>query len=423
MKIGVFVPIGNNGWLISTHAPQYMPTFELNKAIVQKAEHYHFDFALSMIKLRGFGGKTEFWDHNLESFTLMAGLAAVTSRIQIYATAATLTLPPAIVARMAATIDSISGGRFGVNLVTGWQKPEYEQMGIWPGDDYFSRRYDYLTEYVQVLRDLWGTGKSDFKGDFFTMNDCRVSPQPSVPMKVICAGQSDAGMAFSARYADFNFCFGKGVNTPTAFAPTAARMKQAAEQTGRDVGSYVLFMVIADETAVTAARAAGMLIIWFQNGWDEQYVEAGGPGSPNFHKSNALKTMRKQPQLQGKLLAKGSWDYQLVDELVPQPGDIVLPKPRYSGFFNTPLDSILRSRGIRHLVFTGIATNVCVESTLRDGFFLEYFGVVLEDATHQAGPKFAQKAALFNIETFFGWVSDVETFCDALSPTSFAHIA
>ena len=62
MKIGVFVPIGNNGWLISTHAPQYMPTFELNKAIVQKAEHYHFDFALSMIKLRGFGGKTEFWD-------------------------------------------------------------------------------------------------------------------------------------------------------------------------------------------------------------------------------------------------------------------------------------------------------------------------------------------------------------------------
>ncbi|STH66742.1 monooxygenase ycdM [Escherichia coli] len=92
----------------------------------------------------------------------MAGLAAVTSRIQIYATAATLTLPPAIVARMAATIDSISGGRFGVNLVTGWQKPEYEQMGIWPGDDYFSRRYDYLTEYVQVLARPVGHGEKRF---------------------------------------------------------------------------------------------------------------------------------------------------------------------------------------------------------------------------------------------------------------------
>lgn len=171
-------------------------------------------------------------------------------------------------------------------------------------------------------------------------------------------------------------------------------------------------------TAVAAARAAGMLIIWFQNGWDDQYVEAGGPGSPNYHKSNALKTMRQRPELQGKLLAKGGWDYQLVDELTPQEGDIVLPKPRYSGFFNTPLDSILRSRGIRHLVFTGIATNVCVESTLRDGFFLEYFGIVLEDATHQAGPAFAQQAALFNIETFFGWVSDVESFCHTLSPAT-----
>ncbi len=166
--------------------------------------------------------------------------------------------------------------------------------------------------------------------------------------------------------------------------------------------------------AVAAARAAGVQIIWFQNGWDPHYIEAGDAGSPNFHKSNALKTMRKRPELQGTLLAKGGWDYALVDALQPQPGDIVLPKPRYSGFFNTPLDSILRSRGIRHLIFTGIATNVCVESTLRDGFFLEYFGVVLEDATYQAGPPFAQQAAIFNIETFFGWVTSVDTFCESL---------
>ncbi|WP_122268911.1 LLM class flavin-dependent oxidoreductase, partial [Pseudomonas syringae group genomosp. 3] len=118
MDIGIFIPIGNNGWLISSNAPQYMPTFELNKQIVQTAESYGFDFALSMIKLRGFGGKTEFWEHNLESFTLMAGLAAVTSKIQLFATVATLTIPPAIAARMASTIDSISNGRFGINLVT-----------------------------------------------------------------------------------------------------------------------------------------------------------------------------------------------------------------------------------------------------------------------------------------------------------------
>jgi len=168
------------------------------------------------------------------------------------------------------------------------------------------------------------------------------------------------------------------------------------------------------QRAIAAARSAGIKVIFFQNGWDNQYVEAGGSGSPNYHKSNALKTMRKRPELMGKLLAKGDWDYDLVDQLQPQPGDIVLPKPRYSGFFNTQLDSLLRSYGIHHLVFTGIATNVCVESTLRDGFFLEYFGVVLEDATHQAGPDFAQKAAIYNIETFFGWVSNVNSFCDAV---------
>lgn len=254
LNVGVFIPIGNNGWLISENAPQYMPTFELNKQITLKAEAHGLDFVLSMIKLRGFGGKTEFWEHNLESFTLMAGLAAATTRIKLFATAPTLCLPPAIVARMASTIDSISNGRFGLNLVTGWQKPEYSQMGLWPGDEYFGRRYEFLSEYAQVLRDLWETGRSDLKGEFFQMDDCRLSPRPQADMKIICAGQSAAGMAFTATYADYNFCFGKGVNTPTAFAPTVARLEEAKAATGREVSSYVLFMVIADETD-EAARA------------------------------------------------------------------------------------------------------------------------------------------------------------------------
>ena len=164
--------------------------------------------------------------------------------------------------------------------------------------------------------------------------------------------------------------------------------------------------------AVAVAHAAGIQVIYFKNGWDEQYVEAGGVNSPNFHKSNALKTMRKQPELQGKLLAKGGWDFELIDELQPLAQDIVIEKPRYSGFFNTALDSMLRSKGIRNLVFVGIATNVCVESTLRDGFFLEYFGVALDDACYQAGPVEAQQASLYNIKTFFGWVSDTQEFTE-----------
>ena len=167
---------------------------------------------------------------------------------------------------------------------------------------------------------------------------------------------------------------------------------------------------------IAAARAAGMLVVFLQNGWDAAYVEAGGPGSPNWHKSNALKTMRARPELQGKFLAKGGWDYELIAEMKPQDGDIVVPKTRYSGFFNSTLDSTLRARGIRHLVLTGIATNVCVESTLRDAFHLEYFAVMLEDATHELGGAAIQKASVYNVETFFGWVSTVEQFCSTFAP-------
>ncbi|MEE4454181.1 pyrimidine utilization protein A [Novosphingobium resinovorum] len=248
MDIGVFIPIGSNGWLISTTSPRYKPSWQLNREVVVKAEQYGMDFALSMTKLRGFGGESEFWDHAMDSFTLMAGLAAATTRIKLFASTAVLTLPPAIVARMIATIDDISGGRVGVNIVSGWQEAEYSQMGIWPGEDHFRNRYAYCAEYVSVMKDLWETGTSDFKGDYFTMDDCKLSPRPAGKIEIVCAGQSGGGMAFAAQYGDYNFCMASGVNTPTANAGSVARLAEAADKAGRDVGAYVLFMVIADET-------------------------------------------------------------------------------------------------------------------------------------------------------------------------------
>ena len=160
---------------------------------------------------------------------------------------------------------------------------------------------------------------------------------------------------------------------------------------------------------LAVARGAGMPVVYLQNGWDADYVEAGGPGSPNWHKS-----MRERPELAGQLLARGGWDYELVDALAPQPGDIRVHKTRYSAFFNSQLDSVLRSRGIRTIVFVGIPSNVCVESTLRDAFHLEYFSVMLEDATHHLGPDFVRDATVYNVETFFGWVSTVADFCGSV---------
>jgi pyrimidine oxygenase len=149
---------------------------------------------------------------------------------------------------MTSTIDSISNGRFGLNVITGWQRPEYAQMGLWPGDEYFARRYDYASEYVQIMQELWTTGVSNFKGEFFKMDDCRLEPRPQAPIKVISAGQSEAGMKFIAKYADYNFVFGMGFNTPTACATTVERLQKAGAASGRKVATYGLFMIITGET-------------------------------------------------------------------------------------------------------------------------------------------------------------------------------
>ena len=246
MDFGVFIPIGNNGWIISETSPQYMPSFELNKVITQKAESYGFEFVLSMVKLRGFGGKTEFWDHNLESFTLMAGLAAVTEKITLYASVATLTLHPAMVARMAMTISDISNGRFGINIVSGWNKSEYEQMGVWPGDSHFTNRYDQSSEYVAVMKELWATGHSSFKGEFFQLEDCLVQPLPTAHIPIVGAGQSPRGMQFCAEYGDFNF-----IVTPSdlnRLRDMSAQLREAVVKTGRACGAYALNMVFIKDT-------------------------------------------------------------------------------------------------------------------------------------------------------------------------------
>jgi ureidoacrylate peracid hydrolase len=166
---------------------------------------------------------------------------------------------------------------------------------------------------------------------------------------------------------------------------------------------------------IEAARHNRLPIFYLQNGWDPMYQEAGGPLSPNQQKSNALKTMRTRPELWGELMTKGTWDYALIDAISPGPDEIVIPKARYSGFVGTALDSMLRSRDISTLLVIGVATNVCVESTVRDAFGHEYSAVVVSDCTFPAGPDSIFEASLFNIERFFGWVTGSSGLLEALS--------
>ena len=155
MKFGVFLPNGSDGYMITKAIKPYPPTWELNRDVTIEAEKQGLDFVLSMMKFRGFGGETGFWDECMESFTLMASLASVTERIGLIPTVTLLAQHPAYVARMMATLDDVSKGRVGLNIVTGWNKFEYEQMGLWRGDEYFEERYEYALDYVNILRTLW----------------------------------------------------------------------------------------------------------------------------------------------------------------------------------------------------------------------------------------------------------------------------
>jgi ureidoacrylate peracid hydrolase len=152
-----------------------------------------------------------------------------------------------------------------------------------------------------------------------------------------------------------------------------------------------------------AARVAQIPIIYLQMGYKPDLSNSGGPNSPNWHKELAMSLMRARPELKGKILTEGTWDFNIVDELAPQPGDLVVVKTRYSGFAGTTLDSLLRMRGVQFLFFAGIATNVCVESTLRDAFFLDYWPILIADGAMPAGDAKHHEATLFNVESFFGW--------------------
>jgi ureidoacrylate peracid hydrolase len=154
---------------------------------------------------------------------------------------------------------------------------------------------------------------------------------------------------------------------------------------------------------IGTARSAGVPVVHLRMAYKADLSDAGGARSPNCHKELAMHMMRARPEYQGKLLTEGTWDAAIVDDLTPKSGDLVITKTRYSGFAGTTLDSQLRVRGIQFLFFAGIATNVCVESTLRDAYFLDYWPILLSDGTMPAGGPSVFEATLFNVESFFGW--------------------
>ena len=253
MKFGVFLPNGSNGYVLSEAIEPYLPTFEHQKTIVIEAEKQGLSFALPMIKFKGFGGSTGFWDQCMEPFTLISALAAVTKTLQFIPTAALLALHPAYTARMMATLSNISKGRVGLNIVTGWNSAEYEQMDLWPGSQFYESRYEFASEYISILTDLWTTGRCDRKSKFWELDDCHCFPTPDYPIPIVSAGQSPAGIAFCDKHADQRFVFGH----PKVLNELEVRRNAG---TTTKYGSYILLHMIVEKTDEKAKRIGEEII-------------------------------------------------------------------------------------------------------------------------------------------------------------------
>lgn len=173
---------------------------------------------------------------------------------------------------------------------------------------------------------------------------------------------------------------------------------------------------------LAAARKESIKVIYLKMAFKADLSDAGPPDSVNFVRHrNFMKVGTKVKSPTGadsQILVRDTWNSDILSQLTPHPNDTVLYKTRFSGFYQTELDSILKQSGIKYLIFTGCTTSICVESTIRDAMFRDYLPVLLADCTGEpigyGFPRSNHDASLLNIQTLFGWVSTSTDFMNAL---------
>ena len=225
------MPVGSNGFIMSKRTPRYHPSFELHQKIAETAEAIGLDYLFSMGKWMGYGGASDFWAETIEPMSMASAIAAVTTRIKLFSTINPLCFHPAVAAKIISTIDGISGGRFGINIVTGNTLEEIEQMGLVP-EGYENYRYEYADEWISVMKMLWTQERTTFDGRFFHLKDCVSGPKPlSKPFPtIVSAGLSDEGLRFGAKHSDYQFGGGRAdvVNRIRKFGAEAGRSLKAS---------------------------------------------------------------------------------------------------------------------------------------------------------------------------------------------------
>lgn len=193
------------------------------------------------------------------------------------------------------------------------------------------------------------------------------------------------------------------------------------ERAGIDI-SGITAAAVATRPVLQAARAAAIPIVYLKMEHAPDLSDVGPADGPHWikHRPDGVgESMIAPDGSESRILVRDTWNTEIVSELAPEPGDPIVSKHRYSGFFQTELDDVLRGLGANYLVVTGCTTSICVESTVRDAMFRDYSCIVLEDCTAEpigAGlGRTNRDASLLVIETRFGWVSSASAVLEALA--------
>ncbi len=206
LKLGIFSANCSSGMAVTKVSERWDNSWANNIDLVRQCDDAGLEFMLPIARWIGYGGETDFHGNVLETITWAAGLAAHSKRIQVFATVHTAFNHPIVTAKQLATLDQLSNGRLGLNVVAGWNKPEYDAFGVDLPSNH-SDRYAMAQEWFDYVQKLWREDKPfDWQGNFYKGKGVYSLPHPaqsSVP--VLNAAASEEGRAFAMRNADFLF--------------------------------------------------------------------------------------------------------------------------------------------------------------------------------------------------------------------------
>lgn len=259
-KLAVFSANIGQGLVMSDVDELPKATWEEQVRIAKNAERLGFEAMLPLARWRGHGGRTNPHHRSLETFTWAAGLGALTERISIFATFHVPTVHPVMAAKMAATVDHISGGRFGLNIVAGWNPDELAMFGASKYDH--DERYGVADEWTEIVKHLWEvTGDTEWHGKYFDVPNAFSEPKPiQKPGPVLMsAGISPAGQNFAAKHCDMIFA---AVENPAKTAEKVAAIKDLArERYGRELKVFgVGHITCADSDAEAQAEYQRVIV-------------------------------------------------------------------------------------------------------------------------------------------------------------------